>query len=206
MRLAQATRQSNVERWNHDALYRLPQHPAKIRVQAACRDTLPWLISFSLDRMHHIVRAALLIAVSGCVSSVHAHVDTIIQLRGNNLVGLPPRYAPAEFDTKTLRLKIGTHSKELSPWLKGLFELPHDLEFSASWYHERSPSLPPYLLITISPKHKDFRYGILVALETLDLLSVYVDVIESRMGDEIGNYREFTQQMNSNNLSTAAPK
>jgi hypothetical protein len=127
-------------------------------------------------------------------------------LRGDKLVGLPARYSPAEFDTKSLRLTIGKHSKELSPWLKGLFELPHDLEFSASWYHQPSPTLPYYLLITISPKHKDFRYGILVALDTLDLLSVYVDVIESRIGNEPGNYREFTQQVGSKDLSTAAPK
>jgi hypothetical protein len=82
-----------------------------------------------------------------------------------------------------------------------LFELSHDLEFSASWYHQPSPTLPYYLLITISPKHKDFRYGILVALDTLDLLSVYVDVVESE-----GSYREFTQQMDSKNLSTAASR
>jgi hypothetical protein len=156
--------------------------------------------------MRHIARSVLLIVVSGCVSNLDAHVDTIIDLRGSKLVGLPPQYTPAEFDTKTFRLTIGTHSKELSPWLKGFFELPHDPEFSASWYHDPSPALPPYLLITISPRHKDFRYGILIALDTLDLLSAYVDVIESRIGGEIGNYREFTQQMNSKDSSTAAPK
>jgi len=139
-------------------------------------------------------------------SRVDAHADMIIDLRGKKLVGLPAQYSPAEFDTKTLRLTIGKRSKELSPWLKGFFELPHDLEFSASWYHEPSPDLPYYLLITISPKHKDFRYGILVALDTLDLLSVYVDAIESRIGNHVGNYREFTQQVDSKDLSTAAPK
>jgi hypothetical protein len=158
--------------------------------------------------MRHALGLALVFAVlvGYEVPKVHAHADMIIQLRGNKLVGLPARYSPAEFDTKSLRLTIGKHSKELSPWLKGLFELPHDLEFSASWYHQPSPTLPYYLLITISPKHKDFRYGILVALDTLDLLSVYVDVIESRIGNEPGNYREFTQQVDSKDLSTAAPK
>jgi hypothetical protein len=33
-----------------------------------------------------------------------------------------------------------------------------------------------YLLITILPKQKDFHYGVLVALDTLYLLGVYVDV------------------------------
>jgi len=158
--------------------------------------------------MRHALGVALLSGLLlGCgVSKVDAHEDIIIDLRGEKLVGLPARYSPAEFDTKSLRLTIGKHSKELSPWLKGLFELPHDLEFSASWYHQPSPTLPYYLLITISPKHKDFRYGILVALDTLDLLRVYVDVIESRIEDEPGNYREFTQQVDSKDLSTAAPK
>jgi hypothetical protein len=158
--------------------------------------------------MRHTRRVALLFALALWFAAprADAHVDTIIDLRGNKLVGLPERYALAEFDAKSLRLTIGKHSKELSPWLKGLFRLPHDLEFSGSWYHEPSSELPYYLLITISPKHKDFRYGILVALDTLDLLRVYVDAIESRIGNEPGNYHEFTQQMDSKDLSTAAPK
>ena len=61
-------------------------------------------------------------------------------------------------------------------------------------------------IIHATSKHKDFRYGILVALDTLDLLSVYVDVIESRIGNDPGNYREFTQQVDSKDLSNAAPK
>jgi hypothetical protein len=158
--------------------------------------------------MRHVRRVTLFFAVMlvGGASNIDAHEDIIIHLRGNKLVGLPARYSPAEFDTKTLRLTIGKHSKELSPWLKGLFELPHDLEFSASWYHQPSPTLPYYLLITISPKHKDFRYGILVALDTLDLLRVYVDVIESRIGNQVGSYRQFNQQVDSKDLSTVAPK
>jgi hypothetical protein len=158
--------------------------------------------------MRRVLPVALLFAAvfGGGASKADAHADIIINLRGNKLVGLPSRYSPAEFDTKTFRLTIGKNSKELSPWLKGLFELPHDIEFSASWYHQPSSTLPHYLLITISPKHKDFRYGILVALDTLDLLRVYVDVIESRIGNHIGNYREFTQQVDSKDLSTVAPK
>ncbi len=153
--------------------------------------------------MRHALGLALVFAVllGYGVLKVHAHADMIIQLRGNKLVGLPARYSPAEFDTKSLRLTIGKRSKELSPWLKGLFQLPHNLEFSASWYHETSATLPYYLLITISPKHKDFRHGILVALDTLDVLRVYADVLESP-----GSYREFTQQVDSRDLSTVAPK
>src|SRR5438105_3106245 len=129
--------------------------------------------------MRRVLPVAFLLATvfGGGAPRAGAHEDRIINLHGNKLIGLPARYSPAEFDTKNLRLTIGKNSKELSPWLKGFFELPHDLEFSASWYHQPSSELPYYLLITISPKQKDFRYGILVALDTLDLLRVYVDVI-----------------------------
>jgi hypothetical protein len=54
--------------------------------------------------MRHVLRIALLFAVmfGGGASRVDAHEDIIIHLRGNKLVGLPARYSPAEFDTKTL--------------------------------------------------------------------------------------------------------
>src|SRR5215468_8251347 len=93
-------------------------------------------------------------------SALPAHEDTIIQLKGTNLVGLPKNYAPAELDMKAFRLRIGSRAMTLSPFLKGLFDEPHNLLICASWYHERS-LLPPYLLLRIQPKKKkDFSYGI----------------------------------------------
>src|SRR6266508_7041279 len=110
--------------------------------------------------MRHALGLALVFAVllGYGVLKVHAHADMIIQLRGNKLVGLPARYSPAEFDTKSLRLTIGKRSKELSPWLKGLFQLPHNLEFSASWYRKICDTLFLSLHITISKKQKYSRY------------------------------------------------
>lgn len=86
-------------------------------------------------------------------SALHAHEDTIIQLEGTNLAGLPKNYSPAEFDMKAFRLRVGGHAITFSPFLKSLFDEPHELRISASWYHERS-TLPPYLLLHIEPKKK----------------------------------------------------
>jgi hypothetical protein len=67
-----------------------------------------------------------------------------------------------------------------SPFLKSLFEQPHDLHISASWYHEGS-TLPPYILLQIQPKKKDFSYDLLLNLGTLEVikLSVALQVSES---------------------------
>ena len=106
-------------------------------------------------------------------SALQAHEDTIIQLKGTNLIGLPKNYSPAEFDAKAFRLRIGSHAMTFSPFLKCFFDEPHQLRISASWYHERS-TLPPYLLLHIQPKKKDFSYGILVNMDTLDVIEVSV--------------------------------
>jgi hypothetical protein len=111
-------------------------------------------------------------------SELQAHEDAIIQLKGTNLVGLPKTYAPAELDMKAFRLRIGSHAMTFSPFLKSLFDEPNELRISASWYHERS-TLPPYLLLHIQPKKKDFSYSILFNMDTLDVIEVSVTLRES---------------------------
>lgn len=68
---------------------------------------------------------------------------------------------------------------EFSPLLRSFFDEPYDLEVSSSWYHERD-ILPPYLLLDIHPKKKDFRFQILFALETLSVIEVSVVLQESK--------------------------
>jgi hypothetical protein len=107
-------------------------------------------------------------------SALQAHEDTIIQLKGTNLVGLPKNYAPAELDMRAFRLRIGSRAMNFSPYLRCFFDEPYELRISASWYHERS-TLPPYLLLHIQPKKKkDFSYGILFNMDTLDVIEVSV--------------------------------
>jgi hypothetical protein len=64
---------------------------------------------------------------------------------------------------------------EFSPFLRSLFptEQRFDLMITASWYHTWS-SLPPYIVLHIDPKGKDFSYEILLNLDTLDVIRVSV--------------------------------
>ena len=111
--------------------------------------------------------------ISTWPSQLRAHEDTLIQLKGTTLVGLPNDYAPAELDLKAARLRIGKHEMTFSPFLKEFFQQPHDLRISASWYHEPT-ILPPYILLHIQPKKKDFSYELLLNLSTLELIQLTV--------------------------------
>jgi len=113
------------------------------------------------------------ILISAWPVLLHAHEDRIIQLKGTTLFGLPQDYTPAELDLEASRLRIGKHEMTFSPFLKELFEKPHDLRVSASWYH--APGiLPPYILLHIQPKKKDFAYELLLNLRTLDVIELSV--------------------------------
>lgn len=104
-------------------------------------------------------------------AAVYGHQDVLIQLQGDKLIGLPRRYEPATLNLRSFRIQIQGKGKEFSPFLKSLFRRPYDLELSASWYHERS-ILPPYLLVHISPKAKNYTHRILFDLDALQLIQV----------------------------------
>lgn len=116
----------------------------------------------------------LTVLISTWPLQLHAHQDTPIQLKGTTLVGLPKDYAPAEFDMKASRLRIGKHEMTFSPFLKNFFEQPHDLRISASWYHEPAIMMPPYMLLHIQPKKKNFAYELVLNLRTLEIIELYV--------------------------------
>ena len=107
-----------------------------------------------------------------------AHKDRLIELKGTRLVGLPEKFTPAELDLKAGELRIGHRAMKFSPLLKSLFDQPHELVISASWYHDPK-ILPPYISLHIKPKEKDFSYEILLNLETLELIEVTVTLRES---------------------------
>ena len=101
-------------------------------------------------------------------------MDQVIELKGTTLVGLPKDYAPAELEMKAFRLRIGKHEMTISPYLKNLFEQPHDLRITASWNHEPEGILPPYLNLHIQPKGRDYSYKLLLNLDTLDVIEISV--------------------------------
>jgi hypothetical protein len=111
-------------------------------------------------------------------SALLAHKDRLIELKGTRLVGLPEKFTRAELDLKAGELRIGHRAMTFSPLLKSLFDQPHELVISASWYHDPE-TLPPYICLHIKPREKDFCYEILLNLETLELIEVSVSLRES---------------------------
>ena len=103
---------------------------------------------------------------------LHANVDRVIEIKGTALIGLPERYAPAKLEMTAFRLRIGKHEMTFSPYLKNLFEQPHDLRITASWDHEPEGILPPYLNLQIQPKGRDYSYKLLLNLDTLDVIEL----------------------------------
>jgi len=134
----------------------------------------------SVRRVPRLLRLLLCTGVlffSQC-GALLAHKDTLIQLKGTRLVGLPEKFTPAELDLKAGELRIGHHAMTFSPLLKSLFDQSHELVISASWYHNPK-ILPPYISLHIKPREKDFSYQILLNLETLELIEVSVTLRES---------------------------
>lgn len=112
-----------------------------------------------------------------------AHSDRVIRLSGTNLVGLPKRYSPATFDVDRKEIVIGTQRLTLAGPLKRFFpnDIPYKLEISASWYHDPN-LLPPYLCLAILPEDRDFKYEILLNLDSLEVIYAHVLVRDSPFG------------------------
>jgi hypothetical protein len=106
-------------------------------------------------------------------------VDTRIELEGTHIVGLPSKYAPAEFDAKALRLRIGRHGITFVGILGTFFEEPHKLEISSSWYHDRD-LLPPYIVFHIQPRGRDHEFAIMLALDTLRVIEATITLHKPR--------------------------
>ena len=125
--------------------------------------------------------SCLLLSATPC-ASLFAHVDTIIDVKGKTLVGLPSQYSPAELDLEAFRLRIGNHAMEFSPLLKSFFKRqPYDLQVLASWYHDNDDGKsPPYLVLEVTPRGRDYRYSVALALDTLRLLGVSVTLRSSK--------------------------
>ena len=132
--------------------------------------------------------------------SLFAHEDTIIRLEGTQLIGLPQQYQPAELDVRAYRIRLRGHTKELSPWLKGLFDQPHKLEISASWYHDSS-ILPPYLLLRVTPTGRNYSYEILVDMDAIRLIQAKKALRES---DTVTTFIPIA--LSDFDISKAAPK
>jgi hypothetical protein len=146
-----------------------------------------------------MIRLILLVAVA-LLTSISAHQDTRLELKGNEISGMPDRYKSAQFvdDGKALLI----NGKKLlfpdvilrmlcfEPSLKGKDDAdPFEdrikvvdlsrLELWSSWYHFPS-RLPPYLSIRKIDEARGVRVDVLVNLEDVSIIEASVSVKDSR--------------------------
>jgi len=103
------------------------------------------------------------------------HQDRILKIDKNgNIIGLPKKFMPAQFDLNKNRLRI--HDKEIIfPKCVSTYFKEHKnpkLLLTASWYHQKSP-LPYYIHFQITDDSVDYGYNILIDLETLELIYIH---------------------------------
>ncbi|WAC39024.1 hypothetical protein [Pedobacter sp. SL55] len=102
------------------------------------------------------------------------HQDTQLKLdKVGNIIGLPKQYGPAKFDLAAKRLRIRDREVVFPKCLQYYFEQHQNpkVYLSASWYHEKR-ILPYYLNFRIVDKRVNYEYGMLINLETLELIEV----------------------------------
>lgn len=110
----------------------------------------------------------LLLAVFATIS-VYGHQDTIIRFEGGELRGLPEKYQPTFFSHSERKLQIGRLSVTIPPCLWQHFSAAKEseLQFLASWYHERG-TLPPYIAMSVTDAKTKTATLLLMNLDTLE--------------------------------------
>lgn len=121
-------------------------------------------------------------------SSLQAHQDTPLKIENGKITGLPEKYSPASFDIKKQSLSVAGKALVFPDVLRRVFTFdanpdlfaskppkieahPYTYSFSASWYHEQVVgSLPPYMLITVTPPDAKIRFELLIDMDKLTLL------------------------------------
>ena len=108
------------------------------------------------------------------------HQDTPLKIDKNgNIIGLPKKFGPAKFNFEKKKLRINNKKVIFPKCLNSFFEKHENpkLNLSASWYHSKE-IMPYYLNFSISDTNSKYTYGILVDLETLELIYVNKSFME----------------------------
>ena len=111
---------------------------------------------------------------------LQAHQDTIIELKGKSLQGLPEKFQPASFDAEKASLTIAGKEVLLPRFLRGVLadKDAYELQLASSWYHDPE-LLPPYISIDVTPKGRHFTYSVLVDMVGMKVLEVEVELKET---------------------------
>ena len=122
------------------------------------------------------------------------HQDTKLEYKEGNILGLPAQYSPASFDTKDLELTIAgkrfilpeeirrvlLEDISVDPFDSGprtFKTVPCTFSFTASWYHSKlNGDLPPYIVVTVSPKNAECSFEVLVDMDALRAIQADVSI------------------------------
>jgi hypothetical protein len=123
---------------------------------------------------------ATLAAILFLTNGLQAHSDTLIELKGKSLVGLPERFQPAAFDSERASLTIAGKELLLPRFLTSVLadKEAYELQLASSWYHDPE-LLPPYISIDVTPKGRHFTYSVLVDMVGMKILEVEVELKET---------------------------
>jgi hypothetical protein len=103
------------------------------------------------------------------------HQDRILKIDKNgNIIGLPKKFMPAQFDLNKNRLRINNKEIIFPKCISTYYEEHKNpkLLLTASWYHPKT-SLPYYLNFQIKDSSVGYGYHILIDLETLELIYIH---------------------------------
>ena len=102
------------------------------------------------------------------------HQDTYLKIdKKGNIIGLPKKFSPSEFDLNKKKLRINDIEVIFPKCLNYYFEEYKNpkVNLLASWYHSKE-IMPYYLIFKIHDNDVNYGYKILVDLETLELIYV----------------------------------
>ena len=98
--------------------------------------------------------------------NAYSHTDTVLQVEGVKLIGLPNEYSPSEFDFKKLKLSIAGKTIVFPKCIKPEFNFEvGDLLITSPLYHSgRTDTLPSYIIIG----HEDnYPNNLLISMDSL---------------------------------------
>ena len=100
--------------------------------------------------------------------SAFAHQDSIIEQKGESLLGLPEEYEPARFHKQNMTLRLGNSLIYFPDCFREFLTIKDTdrLRVAASWYHDIETA-PPYLTISIGLSGFHSRRAIMLDMDTL---------------------------------------
>ncbi|GAB5386994.1 MAG: hypothetical protein Alis3KO_41170 [Aliiglaciecola sp.] len=116
-----------------------------------------------------------------------AHEDTMIEINGSELLGLPTAYQPSSFDIETLTLKVKNLSVTFPACFTSRFSWNEQVEIYSSWYHDPKLFGVPAYIVFISP---ETEFGLMLDLKSLKPILINAGFVDTEQKlNCIGEFR-----------------